>query len=120
MKQSGICYQNEDYPSVFHCLNTAFELILKDKLIIPLTISKINTSNIVDILVKEKVGCYLYLAEAKKHVLTIDNKIKHQAYAPSKVDCITAIKAMEDLIDKLRDTKIELTAEIKNKIYNEI
>jgi hypothetical protein len=103
--------------STFHNLNTALELVLKDKLGIPATITGINTSNIMDVLTKYKVEPYLYLEEVRKHVLVIDNKIKHQGYCPSKIDCINGIKAMEELIAKLRNTDIELTEEIKNKIY---
>ena len=116
MKQAGLCFQSEDYPSVFHNLNTTLELVLKDKLNIPTTITNINTSNIVDVLVKYKVEPYLYLTEAKKHVLTIDNKIKHQGYSPSKIDAINGIKAMEDLISKLRNKELVLTDEVRNKI----
>ena len=117
MKQAGLSFRKDDYPSAFHNLNTALELVLKDKLGIPTTITKINTSNIIDVLVKHKVEPYLFLAEAKKRVLMIDNKIKHQGYSPSKIDCINGIKAMEELISKLRDKEIKLTEEIRNKIY---
>ena len=117
MKQAGLSFRKDDYPSTFHNLNTTLELVLKDKLGIPTTITKINTSNIIDILVKHKVEPYLYLAEAKKQVLTIDNKIKHQGYSPSKIDCINGIKVMEELVSKLRDKEIKLTEEIRNKIY---
>lgn len=120
LKQANLSFQKEDYSSVLHNLNTALELVLKDKLGIPVTITKINTSKIIDILVKHKVDPYLYLAEAKKHVITIDNKVKHQGYKPSKIDCINAIKAMEELLFKLKSTNIELNEEIKNKIYQEL
>ena len=117
MKQAALSFRKEDYPSTFHNLNTALELVLKDKFGIPTTFTKINTSNIIDVLVKHKVEQYLYLTEARKRVLIIDNKIKHQGYSPSKIDCINGIKAMEELISKLRDKEIKLTEEIKNKIY---
>jgi len=117
MKQAGLCLRKDDYTSSFHNLNTALELVLKDRLGIPTTITKINTSKIIDILVKHKVEPYLYLSEAKKRVLVIDNKIKHQGYAPTKIDCINAIKGMEELISKLREKEIKLTEEIRNKIY---
>jgi hypothetical protein len=116
MKQADLSFQKEDFASTFHCLNTAFELILKDKIGIPTTITKINTSNIVEILVKHKVEPYLYFQEVKKRVIEIDNKIKHQGYSPSKIDAINGIKAMEDLISKLRKKEIELTDEVRNKI----
>lgn len=117
LKQAGLSFRKDDYPSTFHNLNIALELILKDKIGIPTTITKIDTSNIIDVLVKYKVEPFLYLTEARKHVLVIDNKIKHQGYSPSKVDCINGIKAMEELISKLRNKEIELTEDIKNKIY---
>jgi hypothetical protein len=92
-------------------------LVLKDKLGIPMTITKINTSNIIDILIKHKIEPYLYLAETRKHILLIDNKIKHQGFSPSKADCINAIKAMEELIFRLKNKEIELNEDIKSKIY---
>gem|GEM_PF-2037057 len=117
MKQAKICFQNEDYPSVLHSLNTSLELVLKGKLGIPATITNINTSNIIDILAKYKIEPYLYLIEARKYVLTIDNKIKHTGYSPSKIDCINSMKAMEELIGKLRNINLELSEEIRNKIF---
>ena len=117
LKQAVLSFRKDDYPSTFHNLNTALELVLKDRLGIPTTITKINTSKIIDILVKHKVGPYPYLIEAKKHVVMIDNKIKHQGYVPSKIECINGIKAMEELISKLRSKEIKVTEEIRNKIY---
>lgn len=117
LKQAGFCFRKDDYPSTFHNLNTTLEMVLKDKVGIPSTITGVNTSNIIDVLVKYKVEPYLYLEEARKHVLVIDNKIKHNAYSPSKIDCINGIKAMEELIAKLRNVDMKLTEEIKNKIY---
>jgi len=117
MKQANISFRKDDYTSVFHNLNTVLELVLKDKVGIPTTITKINTSTIIDILVKEKVESHLYLVEAKKHILKIDNKIKHQSYSPSKIDCINAIKVMEELISRLRGKELKLTEETRNKIY---
>jgi len=117
MKQANLSFRKGDYNSSFNNLNTALELVLKEKLRIPLTITKVNTAKIVDILVKYKIEPYLYLSEAKKHITDITNKIKHSGYIPSKSDCIFAIKAMEELISKLRDKEIKLTEEIRNKIY---
>lgn len=117
VKQASLSFRKEDYTSAFHNLNTALELVLKDKVKIPTTITGVNTSTIIDVLVKHKVKCYLYLTEAKKRVLIIDNKIKHIAYSPTKLECLNAIKAMEELISCLRDKKIKLTEEIRNKIY---
>ena len=117
MNQANICFQNGDYSSTFHNLNTTLELVLKEKVGIPTTITKINTSNIIDILAKYKVEPYRYLVEARKYVLTIDNKIKHQGFSPSKIDCINGIKAMEELINKLRNTNLVLSEEICTKIF---
>jgi hypothetical protein len=117
LKQAGFSFRKDDYTSTFNNLNTGLELVLKDKIGIPSTITSINTSNIMDILAKYKVEPYLYLEEVRKHVLVIDNKIKHQGYIPSKIDCINGIKAMEELIAKLRNTDMKLTEEIRNKIY---
>lgn len=116
IKQAGLAFKKGDFSSTFHCLNTAFELVLKDKIGIPTTITGINTSNIVELLVKHKVEPYLYFKEVKKRVTEIDNKIKHQGYTPSKIDAINGIKAMEELISKLRNKEIKLTDEVKNKI----
>jgi HEPN domain-containing protein len=115
MKKAGLSFHNGDFCSAFHSLNTAFELVLKDKIGIPTTITGINTANIVEILVKHKVEP-LYFKEVKKRVTEIDNKIKHQGYSPSKIDAINGIKAMEDLISRLRDKELNLTDEVKNKI----
>jgi HEPN domain-containing protein len=120
LKQANLSFQRGDYTSVLNNLNTALELVLKDKLGIPTTITKINTAKIIDILVKHKIGPYPYFNEAKKHILEIDNKVKHQGYKPSKIDCINAIKAMEELLSKLKSMKIEISEEIKNKIYEEL
>ena len=109
MKQAGLSFQNGEFPSTFHNLNTAFELVLKDKIGIPTTITGINTSNIVEVLIKHKVEPYLYFQEVKKRVTEIDNKIKHQGYSPSKIDAINGIKAMEYLISKASKAGINLS-----------
>jgi hypothetical protein len=85
LKQAGLCYNNNDYTSAFHNLNTALELALKDKLEIPVTITGIHTSNVIEILSKHRIESHLYLVEAKKHIVLIDNKIKHQGYSPTKI-----------------------------------
>jgi hypothetical protein len=117
LKQANISFRKEDYTSTIHNLNTTLELVLKDKVGIPSTITGVNTSNIIDVLTKYKVAPFLYLEEARKHVLLIDNKIKHNAYSPSKIECINGIKAMEELIAKLRNVDMKLNEEVKNKIY---
>lgn len=120
IKQAGLAFKENDYPSVFHSINTALEMVLKDKLGIPSTIIGINTSNIIEVLVKYKVEPYLYLSEAKKHVVLIDNKVKHEGYLPTKVDSISALKTMEELLSKLKDKEVNLTDEIRNKIYERL
>jgi hypothetical protein len=117
LRESSLSFQKEDFPSCVHNLNTALELVLKDKIGIPATITGINTSNIIDLLTKHKVQPYLYLEEARKHVLVIDNKIKHQGYCPTKVDCINGIKAIEEVVAKLRNMEMKLTEDVRNKIY---
>lgn len=117
MKQANLSFGKEDYSSVFHNLNTALELILKDKCGIPTTIKNINTSNVIDLLVKYKVEPYAHFSESRKRVTDVANRVKHQAYVPSKKEAIFGIKAMEDLISRLKDKEIELTEEIKDKIF---
>lgn len=117
MKQVNLSFRKGDYNSCFNNLNTALELVLKEKLKIPLTITKVNTAKIVEILVKHKIEPYLYLSEAKKHITNIANKIKHSGYTPSKSDCIFAIKAMEELFAQLKATTMELSEEVRNKIH---
>ena len=120
MKQAGISFRNDDYNSTLQNLNTTLELLLKDRLGIPTTITNINTSNIIDILVKYKIEPYLYLDEARRRVTLIDNKIKHQGYVCSKIESINALKAMEELISKLRDNEIKLDEEVNKKIYQSL
>lgn len=117
IKQASLSFEKDDKQAVINNLNTALELMLKDKLGIPITITKIDTSNVIDVLAKNKKGPYAYLQEARKHISLIDNKIKHQGYSPSKIDCINALKAIEDLESRLKDNEIELEEEIRNKIY---
>jgi len=117
MKQVNVSFRNDDYSSTFNNLNTALELILKDKCEIPTTIVRINTSNVIDLLVKYKVEPYSHFNEARKRVTEIANKVKHQGYVPDKSEAILGIKAMEELISKLRDKEIKLNDEIRNKIY---
>ena len=116
MKQAGCSFQNEDYVATFNNLNTAFELIVKDKIGIPTTITGINTANIIEVLVKYEIEPFLYLKEVRKRVIDVDNKVKHQGYCPSKIDAINAIGAMENLVAKLRNTELKITEEVRNKI----
>lgn len=117
MKQTGLSFRKEDYASAFHNLNTALELILKDKCGIPTTITDINTSNVIELLVKYKIEPYAHFSESRKRVTDVANRVKHQAYVPSKKEAIFGIKAMEELISQLRDKEIKLTNEIKEKIF---
>jgi len=71
-------------------------------------------------MITEKIGPYLHLAETKKHLCQIDNKIKHQGYSPNKVDCINALKALEDLENMLKKEELKLDDRIKQKIYSGI
>lgn len=116
IKQGSLSFKTGDFHSVFSCLNTSFELLLKDKIGIPTTITGINTTNVVEVLIKHKIEPFLYFKEVQKRVTQIDNKIKHQGYSPLKIDAINGIKAMEDLNSKLKDKEIKLTDEAKNKI----
>jgi len=47
----------------------------------------------------------LYLLWARKHAFVVDNRIKHQGYSPSRVDCDNGIEAMEELIAESRNMK---------------
>jgi len=64
--QAILALKKEDYPEVLSRLITALEMMLKDKLKIPTTITKINISKIIDIMIAKKIGPYLHLAETKK------------------------------------------------------
>lgn len=120
LEQAGLSFRNENYPSVFNNLNTALELVLKDKIGIPVTLKGINTSNVIELLVKEKTLSYQYFDEAKKRVTLIDNKIKHTGYSPSPPQCISALKAMQDLMSKLKDKEIKISEELRNKIFESL
>jgi hypothetical protein len=120
LKEAGRSFEAEDYVSVMNNLNTALELVLKDKLEIPTTIKSINTAKILDVLISNRVPHYLFLDEAKKHVLQIDNETKHRPYNPSKADCIIAIKSMEDLMAKLKSTQFNLNSDVKAAIYKDL
>ncbi len=120
LEQATKIFQEGDekkYPSVLDSLNSALELMLKDKLEIPVTLTNVNTAKIVDILVSNNIGPTMYLSEAKRHISSIDNQTKHEAYRPTKVDCIKALKAAIDLETKLKNVEIKLNDEVRNKIY---
>ena len=117
LDQAIASLKNSDYPSVLNNLNTSLELTLKDTCNIPATLSQINTGRIIDLLTARNVGPVDYLKEVKRLVLSLDNKTKHQGYTPSKVDSINAIKALDDLNDRLKQTTIEITEELRREIY---
>jgi hypothetical protein len=118
LKEAGFSFGNDDKTSVISNLDTCIELTLKDKLNIPTTITKINTNKIIEICIADEVGPVEYLKEIKKHVLEINNKVKHIGYSPSKKDCIDAIKATEDFLQKAKEHPFNVTAETRNKIYS--
>jgi hypothetical protein len=117
LKESAASLSRDDFVGVINNLNTALELALKDRLGIPNTISRVRTGRIIDVLVARKLGPYRYLIEAQKHVLQLDNKVKHQGYLPSKADCISALKATEDLLQKLKAWRVKLTKEVQNEVF---
>ena len=119
-KEAQKAYDAQDWDGCLNNLNTAFELILKEKLDIPTTIKGVKTANIVEILVKHDVGPVLFLKEARKHVTNVDNSVKHDGYEANKIDCIPALKSMEDLIRKLDNTELKIADEIKKKIYGDL
>jgi hypothetical protein len=120
MREAGKSFASGDYSSVLNNLNTALELALKDRLEIPTTITSINTTRIIEILVAERIGPVEYMTEVKKHLLQLDNKNKHQGYNPSKLDCVNAIKALEDLVQRLRTQPLELPKAVRSKIYADV
>jgi len=117
MKQAGTSYGLKDYSGVMSNLNTALELMLKEKLGIPTTITKIDTANIVEIMIAGKIGPIEHLKEVRKR-LFVDAHVKHRGYIPLSNECIHALKAMEDLKKQLERTEIALTEETKDNIYN--
>lgn len=117
LKEAGISFDNEDYPSAINALNTSIELALKDELDIPTTIRKINTSGVLKICIAEKIGPVEYLKELKPHVLELSNKIKHNGYVPNRADCITAIGAVENLFKKTKKYPFVLTENSRKKIF---
>lgn len=120
LKEAGISFSKNDSTSVINNLNTCIELVLKDKLDLPTTITKINTDKIIDICIDHKVGPVEYLKEIKEHVLEIGNTVKHQGHSPSRKDCINAIKSTEDFLKKAKRSSFRVKGEIKEKIYSEV
>lgn len=120
LKEAGISFENEDFSSVISKLNTGVELALKDELDIPMTIRKINTRKILDICISNGIGPKEYLPELIKHVVEVDNKIKHQGFNPNKKDAINAISAFEGFIKRAKKYPFEVTTEIRDKIFSGI
>lgn len=117
LRQAGISFENQDYSGVSNKLNTSVELALKDALDIPSTIKGINTSKIIDILIKYKVGPVEYLKEVQKHVL-MDNLVKHQGMSPVESRAITAISSVTNLFNKLKEP-LTINEEIRDKIWSD-
>ncbi len=117
LKEAGISFENQDFSSVINNLNTGVELALKDELDIPKTISKINTRKILDICIANDVGPKEYLQEIIKHVLEVDNKVKHQGYKPQKIDAINAVSAFEGLIKQAKKYPFKPSKEVRDKIF---
>lgn len=118
LNAASLSFERGDYPGTINNSNTCLELLLKEKFKIPTTIKDINTAKIIEIAIKHKAGPIKYFEEAKKHVLAMDNQIKHRGYTPSKTECIFAIKIMEELCQNLEGYQITLTDEITKKIYS--
>ncbi len=118
LKEAGISFEKEDYPSVISKINTGVELALKDELDIPMTIKKINTRKIIDLCIANNIGPKEYLQELIKHVLDVDNQIKHQGFKPGKIDCVNAISAFEGFIKMVKKYHFEVTDEIRKKIFS--
>ena len=85
--------EKEDYAGVLQNLNAALESALKEQLNIPATISRIPVSKMVSILVSNKVGPYVHLEDASKHLLRSENEAKRRIYQPTRTDCIRAMKS---------------------------
>lgn len=113
-------YAADNPKAVLDNLNSALELILKSKLGIPSTIRRIDTGKIIDVCISDRIGPSEHLKEAKRLVLDVDNKVKHQGYVPNKIDCINALKIMEELSAELNKLEIKLEEDVKNKIYGSI
>lgn len=118
LKEAGISFENDDFSSVISKLNTGIELALKEELDIPMTISKINTRKILDICIAHNIGPKVYLPELIKHVIDVDNKIKHQGYNATKKDAINAISAFEGFIKKIKKYPFNVNSEIRDNIFS--
>ncbi len=91
---------------------------MKDSLEVPLTYKDLRVSNIIDIYVKNKIGPIEHLKELQKHILFIDNKVKHESYIPSRIESIDAIRIMQDFLVQLNKKKMEIPDDVREKILN--
>ena len=119
LTQAGIAFEHEDYPGVSNKLNTCIELALKDVLGIPTTIKGIKVSNVIEIMIANKIGPIEYLKEVKKHVL-MDNFVKHQGMRIIEARAGNAIASSENLLKKLPKEPFKIPEEIKEKIWTGI
>ncbi len=118
MEEAALAFRNGDFSGAIGSLNTCLEIALKDRLKIPSTIKQINTLNLIEICAKHKIWQPEFLAQAKKHVLDIDNEIKHRALKAEKKDAILALKSMEDLMGEMKKTDVAITDGVREKIYS--
>ncbi len=119
LEKAGTAFDNNDSEGASNKLNTCIELALKDILDIPTTIKGINTSNIIDIMISEKVGPVEYLKEVRTHVI-LDNFVKHQGVAPVDARIMNAISATENLLKKLPEESFDLSPEVRDKLWSGI
>lgn len=118
MKEALLSFKSGDFSGTIGSLNTCLEIALKDKLKIPTTVKQINTLNLLEICAKHKIWQPEFLAQAKKHVLDIDNEIKHRALKAEKKDAILALKSMEDLMGEMKKADVAVADEVREKIYS--
>ncbi len=118
MEEAALAFRNGDFSGAIGSLNTCLEIALKEKLKIPSTIKQINTLNLIEICAKHKIWQPEFLAQAKKHILDIDNEIKHRALKAEKKDAILALKSMEDLIGEMKKSDVAVDKNVRGKIYS--
>jgi hypothetical protein len=118
LKQAGQSFRNKDYPGLFSSLHTIVELMLKDKLSIPLSIGEIKTGRIIGVCIKRKVfpEKETMLKDIDSKVCQIDNKIKHNGYHPSPEEASNALLISEQSIRLLEKISPKLGKEIKEEI----
>jgi hypothetical protein len=107
-----------DHDAVLSCLNTSLELALKKKLEIPTVLPGINTSNVLDILISEKIGPVEHLEAVQKFIVPYDNAKKHLGLKTRDLHSVKALKAMEDFLPLWERADIKLSNDVKDKIYS--